>query len=293
MNKKLHLLLEQLSAMEPLGIAYSGGLDSRFLALCAARAGVRFTLFHFSGQHVGKEETDWARVWAEQRGYTLNIVPVNVLDIPEVRENNPRRCYYCKHTLFSMLRDIAGSMNVCDGTNATDLQSLRPGLLALKELKIVSPLADAGFEKHEIRETARQLSLERPDQPARPCLLTRFAYDMRLTETELAIIGTLEEEAALKLRELFPNATESPDFRIRVTRDRRAELHATALLSPNQIKTLQDALNARLAQELAHTLAKDRSLETLATLFRNMPVHKSDAISGYHDQSVSSQARQA
>lgn len=287
MDEKLRFLLNRLSALEPLGIAYSGGLDSRFLALCAARADARFTLFHFSGPHVGKEETKRAAAWAEHHGYPLKIVPMNVPDIPGARENGRERCYYCKSALFSTLRDLAAGLTPCDGTNAEDLRSPRPGVKALRELGIASPLAEAGFEKREIRETARLLGLERPDQPARPCLMTRFAYGTRPGKAELILVDALEEEAGRALRAFFPNAPEAPDFRIRVDASRRAELHVAAPLSPEQATALQDALNARLAEETANARAGNRAFETLAARCETMPVRESDNVSGYHDRNRS------
>lgn len=283
MNEKLSLLFARLTASGPLGIAYSGGLDSRFLAFAASLAKARFTLLHVSGPHVSEKDTQQALAWAAHHGFALRVVPVNILALPEVRKNSRERCYYCKRALFSRLRENADGLTLCDGTNATDLRSPRPGLKALQELGIASPLADAGFEKHEIRESARLLGMERPEQPARPCLMTRFAYDMQPSETALRMVAALEEEVERALREFFPDAAETPDFRVRVHAARPAELHVSVPLSSERIQTLKAALEARIALE-AQTVASGAVPETTAAMFKNMPVLVCRAVSGHHDR---------
>ena len=286
MDKKFSSLLARLSAMGSLGIAYSGGLDSRFLAMAASLAKTRCTLFHFSGPHVSKTETAQALAWANHHGLTTHIVPINILKIPEVQKNCHDRCYHCKLTLFSILKNVARALVLCDGTNATDLRSPRPGLKALKELKITSPLADAGFEKFEIRDMARRIGLELPDQPARPCLMTRFAYDMHPVEAQLHMIEILETEIESILQKFFPDAASVPDFRVRVTAAHQAELHVAAPLTCEQIHTLQAVLETFVATEIPkHLTTNNRELDI--SMFIHMPVRISNTVSGYHDRNHS------
>jgi len=290
MNRKLCALLEHLSRMAPIGIAYSGGLDSRFLAFCAQKATARFTLFHIAGPHVSKEETEWAASWARLKGFPLTVVELDILKVPKVQENIRDRCYHCKLALFSALQDRANGLLLCDGTNATDLCSPRPGLRALTELKVISPLAAAGFEKTEIRECARILGLERPEQPARPCLMTRFAYGIRPEQNGLLLIGALEEEAGFVLRTLFPNNPEPPDFRIRVGVSPSAQLHVATHITIPQALVLQDALKARLTREITKKQFKSEAEKLLIMQLKALIVHASNRVSGYHDQSTVSGA---
>lgn len=224
-----------LNELPPLTLAFSGGLDSRFLAHAAQSLGRAPRLFHIAGPHVPGAESAYAAAWAEKRGLELVVLRLDPLAIPEVRQNGTKRCYYCKLGLFTALLDSLDREKhapapttsrtpppppapvVCDGSNASDLTAYRPGRRALAELGIRSPLAEAGLDKNAIRALALASGLDWPDQQARPCLLTRFAYDLSPDEASLRALDAAEAELARVLRaSATPAGQEPPDFRLRL-----------------------------------------------------------------------------
>ncbi len=220
-------LLQLLRGMGPLCVALSGGLDSRFLTHAALLAGCDVSAAHAAGPHVPAAESAWARRWAAARGVPVITVAVDPLDIPEVRANGRERCYFCKRALMAALRAAAGERALCDGTNADDLGQWRPGLRALREAGVRSPLAEAGLSKADLRRLGAGSGLERPDQIARPCLLTRWAYGLAPDEATLRRLAAAEQA----LQELGLE-----DFRLRLTpapllqtRPLTLELRAAAL----------------------------------------------------------------
>ena len=220
----LERLSQRLHACSPLALAFSGGLDSRFLAHTAARLaqeGVQARLFHIRGPHVQWAESAEALTWARARGFGITLVSLNPLTVPEVRANSKLRCYHCKRFLFTTLLEavsahpaFAGQKPIlCDGSNHSDLDALRPGLRALEELGVRSPLAEAGLSKEDIRRLAARTGLDRPDQHARPCLLTRFAYGLMPTPEVLAALEAAENSLD---RLLAAHAPHVPEFRLRL-----------------------------------------------------------------------------
>lgn len=208
-------LLALLTAMPELAVALSGGLDSRFLTHAALLAGCRVTALHITGPHMPPRETEEARRWATARGVTFMTVPLNPLSIPAIAAGQRDRCYHCKHAAFTALLATAASLPLCDGTNADDLTAYRPGLRALRELGIHSPLAEAGLSKADIRALATRTGMDRPDQAARPCLLTRLAYGMRPDAATLTRLAAAED--ALENLGLW-------DFRLRLAPDAPSRL---------------------------------------------------------------------
>lgn len=198
-----------------LAIACSGGLDSRFLCHMVQQAGLPLLLLHAQGPHIPPGESLWMQDWARQRGLELRLLPFDPLALPGVADNSPQRCYFCKQALMRCLRDSLAAPDsrkrtwiLCDGTNADDLHAHRPGLRALQEAHILSPLAACGISKERVRHWARETGLEQADQQARPCLLTRLAYGMRPTPQLLQSLAACE--TALSQAGL-------PDLRLRLT----------------------------------------------------------------------------
>ncbi len=219
-------LLRLLRELPALAVALSGGLDSRFLTHAALEAGCAVRALTAIGAHMPREEAEAAAAWAGERGIEHMLIPVDVLAEPEVAANSRERCYDCKHLIFSRLRESAGGIVLADGTNVDDMKSFRPGLRALRELGIRSPLAEAGLSKAEIRWLALDTGLDRPDQAARPCLLTRLEYGLRPSEeilkrlagAEAALAAAGAGEFRLRLRIGAPPllqlaAAPSPDLR--------------------------------------------------------------------------------
>jgi uncharacterized protein len=212
-------LFTRLREISPLAVALSGGLDSRFLAHAAQLASCSMLLLHASGPHVSPRESERTKAWAAEQELPLRIVPFDPLTLPAVAANSKERCYFCKKALLETLRPHAAGHTLCDGTQADDLlHPHRPGLRALKEADLRSPLAEAGLGKTQIRELACFSGLVQPEQPARPCLLTRLAYGLRPDAGLLARLAAAEtalEDAGLS------------DFRLRLTP--APQLHVPAL----------------------------------------------------------------
>ncbi len=209
-------LARVLGALPNMAVAYSGGLDSRFLCHAALLCGCDVLALHVFGPHIPPQESAGATAWAQQRGLPLRTAQFDPLALPEVATNSQQRCYGCKTGLVSLLRGELAALAeqgqgrvLCDGTNADDLQAYRPGLRALEEGRVRSPLAEAGLSKADIRKAASATGLDRPDQRARPCLLTRMAYGMRPDAPTLARLAAAEDDLA--------KAGPLGDFRLRLT----------------------------------------------------------------------------
>ena len=193
-------------------IAYSGGLDSRFLAFAASKLGYHVVLLHVAGPHMAPSESERAVKDARDMGLTVTVITANPLGITELAAAGKNRCYVCKRHVFTELLKHTAGGRLCDGTNASDLTVYRPGRKALTELGIHSPLAEAGIGKPDIRRIARTMGMAHPDQAARPCLLTRFPYGMMPDAGTLSLIAEAEdwleaqpEARGLKFRLRFPN----------------------------------------------------------------------------------------
>ncbi len=187
----------RLLKLEPVTLAVSGGLDSRLLSSLAAGLDRRQSLdaraVFFRGPHLSPGEVRRAHTWLRGLGLPFRILDVGPLDDPRAAANGPERCYHCKRRLFTEAAAVSGARTLADGTNATDMAGHRPGLKALEELGVRSPLAEAGVTKDVVRAMARAVGLADPDQPARPCLLTRLAYGMAPDADLLGRLGRAED----------------------------------------------------------------------------------------------------
>jgi uncharacterized protein len=194
-HKSFAKLREFLEGHRPPAIAHSGGTDSSFLAWAAHHIlGNRMRAYTFDTPYMNHAEIREARHFCEQYGIPHEVIP---LPLPEPLRNNPEnRCYLCKLTLFSHLKNKAGHDGFCcvmDGSILDDLDEHRPGKKAIRELGILSPLAEAGFTKEEIRRVSRTIGLPSWDKPSNACLLTRIPYDNQVTEELLRRIEQAEE----------------------------------------------------------------------------------------------------
>lgn len=185
-EKKLAVLLEKCM---PLAVAFSGGVDSTYLLHEAVKAGKeKVTALIMKTPSVPERELDEAVAFCKSRGISFFVLPADPFSAAGFRENGRDRCYICKHFLFSALLERAneeGIPFVADGTNADDRKEFRPGLRALKELDIRSPLAEAGLTKKEIRELSEKEGLPTWNKPSFSCLATRFPYGEELTVEKL------------------------------------------------------------------------------------------------------------
>jgi uncharacterized protein len=188
-QEKWRSLFTQLQSLGSAVVAFSGGVDSSFLAVAAHQAlAPRMLAVTIRSQveTVGLMET--AAALAVQFGFPHQFVDYDKLQDPAYVENSPNRCYVCKSTDLGMITQIAqkaGFQHVLMGTNADDLGDYRPGLKAAAELNVISPLAEVGLSKKEIRILSRELGLGNWNHPSSPCLASRIPYGIPVTYEKL------------------------------------------------------------------------------------------------------------
>lgn len=229
--------------------AYSGGVDSRFLAWSATLLGYRVHLLHVQGAHVAPEETEEALARARKMGLTVELLSFDPAVLPALAAAGRNRCYACKTRIFTALLQHALEGKICDGTNASDLSVYRPGLRALKELRVHSPLAEAGISKPQLRQYARELQMDDPEQAARPCLLTRLPYGALPTLEELHTLAAAETEIAAE-----PFMADVR-FRLRLPAKNTPILHLEEASAQHVTDDELDALCAKLAQQFPTVLS--------------------------------------
>ena len=179
-------LLDRLRSYGAVAVALSGGVDSAVLLAAAVRAlgSDRVLALHAVAELIPAVETATATALARTLNCRLELVTFRLLDDDRIAANPPERCYFCKKTLFTRLRDravAAGFPLLADGANLDDAGDYRPGARAAGELGILHPLAESGFDKAAIRELATQYRLPNAETPAAACLATRIPYGTRLT----------------------------------------------------------------------------------------------------------------
>lgn len=189
LENKWIALNDQLNSLGSAVVAFSGGVDSSFLAVVTHRALAPHMLaitVRSQVETVGLMET--ASALAVQFGFPHQFIDYDKLQDPAYTENTPNRCYVCKSTDLTMIGDLArkaGIPNVLLGANADDLSDYRPGLKAAAELHVISPLAEARLTKKEIRILSRDLGLGNWNHPASPCLASRIPYGTPVTKENL------------------------------------------------------------------------------------------------------------
>lgn len=206
LKEKYNSLQEILKELGKVVVAYSGGVDSTFLlkaavetlgAACGEQGRTKNVLACISaGPAEPSGQLQRAKEFAQSIGVELKTIDTDELSDPNFTANKADRCFHCKSRICKALLDIAkeqGFDNVIFGTNYNDLQDYRPGNRAMKVFGIRSPLAEAKFTKDDIRQLSRQMNLPTADLPSSPCLASRIAYGLEVTEQRLRQIDEAEE----------------------------------------------------------------------------------------------------
>src|SRR5713226_63473 len=193
---KIEKAVHIISRFDGAVVALSAGVDSSLVAALASKAlGDRVLAVTAVSESLAPGEMEIAKKTATHIGIRHLIVTTDEVHSASYKANPSNRCYYCKDTLYRELRreaDNAGFEAILDGTQLDDFGEIRPGLLAAKEAGVRSPLAEAGFSKKDIRETARLLGLEVWDKPAMPCLSSRIPRGEEITVEKLSQVGEAE-----------------------------------------------------------------------------------------------------
>lgn len=195
-KQKEDKLKEYIKNLGSLAVAFSGGVDSTYLAKVAHDVlGDKMIAVTAQSGSFPKRETGEAIDFCKEQGIRQIMVQTNELEIEGFKENPPDRCYICKTGIFTQLREKAAELGieyVADGSNVDDLGDYRPGLQALKELDVKSPMREAGMTKQEIRNLSQEHGLWTWNKPSAACLASRFAYGETITREKLGMVEQAE-----------------------------------------------------------------------------------------------------
>lgn len=194
-------------------LAFSGGTDSSLLVWAAAKYGQNWRAYYVYGAFQPAFELEDAEKIADHCALPMTIIEADVLSDPRITANPANRCYYCKHTVFSLIQSAAaadGYTLLIDGTNASDEEGDRPGMQALRELRVRSPLRECGITKQDVRALSREAGLFTWNKPSYACLATRIPTGTEITAEKLQKV----EQGELALFEMGFS-----DFRIRLRGD--------------------------------------------------------------------------
>jgi len=197
LETKEQLLREELRKAPSLIVAYSGGVDSAYLAYAAHQVlGERMLAVTALSASYAARDRHEAESMVARFKFPHEFIETDELSDPNYRANNPDRCYFCKDAMFAKLDEMAarrGYAAIAYGINVDDQGDWRPGQRAAQKHRVLTPLLDAGLTKADIRELARRADLPVWDRPASACLASRIAYGLEVTPERLAVVEKGEE----------------------------------------------------------------------------------------------------
>src|SRR5579864_144425 len=233
-------LSDLLASLRSVVVAYSGGVDSAYLALVASRTlGDHAVAVTAQSPSYPERHREIALRIAREFGLRHEIIRTGELDRPEYRANPSNRCYYCKHELYTHLSRLAAANDatVVDGNNADDRGDHRPGRQAAREFGVRSPLDEVDLMKGEIRELSRRAGLPTWDEPASACLSSRIPYHSEVTGEKLRTIERAERSLRALGFRVFRVRHHDTVARIEIAREEMA-------------RTLDPDVNAAIVREL-------------------------------------------
>jgi pyridinium-3,5-biscarboxylic acid mononucleotide sulfurtransferase len=240
-STKLSALEDRLRSLGSLMVAYSGGVDSAFLAAVAHRVlGTRMLAVLADSPSLARRDMEQARAFAETHGIPLRVIQTEELANPAYQRNDANRCFHCKTELFGGMKKVGaelGFSQIAYGMNADDRRDYRPGQRAAQENEVLAPLADVDLMKQEIRTLAKEAGYTLWDRPAAPCLSSRVEYGRTVTREVLEQIERGEES----LRELGFR-----EFRVRHHGEMARIEISRAEMSRAMSMEMMDAISAEL-----------------------------------------------
>ena len=234
-------LTEFFAQNQKVALAFSGGVDSAYLLYAAKQAGADVTAYFVRTPFQPAFELEDAVRLAKELGAPLKILNVDILSHANITENPKNRCYFCKKQIFSTILEQSktdGIPLIIDGTNASDDATDRPGMVALQELQVRSPLRECGLTKVALRHLSKEAGLFTHDKPAYACLATRIPTGTPITQ---ALLAKVEHSEAFLAKLGFS------DFRVRILGD-NAKL---------ELKKQQLPLLLEHRETILHELKKD------------------------------------
>lgn len=196
-SAKLLALESGLRRLDRLMVAYSGGVDSAFLAGAAYRVlGTRMLAVLADSPSLARRDMEQAKAFARSLGMPLEVIATDELERPEYARNDANRCFHCKDVLFLALEKLSGERgfaHIAYGLNADDTRDYRPGQRAAEQHEVLAPLAEAGMTKADVRALARAAGYPVWDRPAAPCLSSRVEYGREVTREVLEQVERGEE----------------------------------------------------------------------------------------------------
>jgi uncharacterized protein len=242
-TSRLAALDARLAQLGSIMVAYSGGVDSAFLAATAHRVlGNRMLAVLADSPSLARRDLQEARAFAESLHMPLNVVATSELERPEYQRNDSNRCFHCKDELFAVMESLGaklGFSHIAYGMNADDTRDFRPGQRAAEQHAVLAPLAEVGLTKLEVRALAKAAGYPVWDRPAAPCLSSRVEYGRAVTREVLEQVEGAEES----LRQLGFR-----EFRVRHHGDLARVEIARAELPRALSMDMLDALTAALKQ---------------------------------------------
>ncbi|MBP1762883.1 MAG: PP-loop protein [Firmicutes bacterium] len=243
LNEKLGQLIYNIGSLSSLAVGFSGGVDSSLLLKVAQGVLNRNVLAVIvDSPTLPRRELQHALNFVKEMKVTYHVIEADNLSIEGFTDNPANRCYLCKRDLFGRIKQVAEENNfewVADGSNIDDLGDDRPGMKALEELGVISPLLEAELTKADIRQLAKRMQLKTWDKPAAACLASRFAYGQKISLEKLRQV----EEAEAYLSDLGFNQIRVRNYdnnaRIEVFPEERVKIGDQQLM---------DAINDKLKE---------------------------------------------